>query len=232
MKAYCGRAHTKTGGLICLAIGSLLLSSIPNSGIANAVSILGQSNDSWEGARDADPRLHMQCGYLDNAYYAEVPETRRAEAVTKLNNTAVVMLGNSEAADLLGVHLLPGEWLPTRHFLDLIDSMNAARRSVMERRVGSWSRAQQDVLDGLEAVTFMRSSNFRPYLVRALRASHSASSSANNYSVQICGTSVSPTSFAVGDIHLPPERSALILFSETQPTTAFVRWAVPAPSAP
>ncbi len=230
VKAHRNQVRRMTvGASIGMGLPILLLVFLgcTQPGIANALATIGRSDDPWEGKPEADPRLHMQCGYLDDPYFMEIPAGSRATAISRLGNSSVVPLDNVEAAELLDIKPRPGINVATQHFFDVIDSMNAARRSVYETQTGSWSMADQIVLDGLEKITFARSAGFRPYLVRALKASHASLVPFNEYRVQMCGGIAAPDHISDGDLHLPPERSALIIFSDKTPTSAFVRWAVP-----
>ncbi|HUE63600.1 MAG TPA: hypothetical protein VMO78_04415 [Rhizomicrobium sp.] len=91
--------------------------------------------------------------------------------------------------------------------------MSAARKSDYETRVGNSSVAQQKVLDELQAIiSGSGSANFRPYLVRALKAVHASKTSFINYTAQMCGSVAAPSHGSDGDLHSPPERSAQIRF--------------------
>ena len=107
--------------------------------------------------------------------------------------------------------------------------MDVARRSAIERHIGSWSEADQIVLDRLQTIrSGPRLHNFRPYLVRALAEIKLPGS----FRVQVCGNVVVIAHLSVGATYSPPERSAVVLFLEHAPKTAFVEWAVRDPAVP
>jgi hypothetical protein len=108
------------------------------------------------------------CNVIDSALIAPVPVAHRPEAITKLENVAITELDQNQALAILD--------RPSDASISAASRIKAAiaeledeRRSALEDRIGSWTRADQKRLDTLHRLDADPvTAALRPFLVRAV----------------------------------------------------------------
>jgi hypothetical protein len=191
------------------------------------VSEVGVSGDPWEG------RISWQCREaqvrVENVYVRPAAAARRGQAVRLLESASVVAPGEAEAAALLGMARRGRGSLAARYLDARIAGQDAARRAVFERRTGSWSRADQMVLDDMKAIRAgPRMRRMRFYLARGLVQPPYE----QGFSLHICGTTLVVAQFSLrADSRRRPARVPVIALLERPPRAAHVTWLVSVPGA-
>jgi len=199
--------------------------SVAAAAAAAPVATVGVSGDPWEG------RASWQCREaqvpVENVYVRPVAAAQRGRAVRRLESASVVARGEAEAAALLGMARRGRESLAALYLDDRIAEQDEARRAVFERRGGSWSRADQILLDEMKAIRAgPRLRQMRLYLARGLAQPPYE----EGFSLQTCGTTLVVDQFSPPATASPrPTRVPVIVLLERPPRDAHVRWLVSVP---
>jgi hypothetical protein len=215
---------------IRIAVSALLIGAVSMSirSYAVPIAVIGHSNDLWEGNHDIDPRGQSQCVQINDPYFIAVPNVHLPLAISQLTRTPIVTLSDQGAAQLLDIHLTSSTGVGEAFLSQAIERMEAARSIVFKQHVGSWSQADQIVLDKLKITeSGPHLQHVRPYLVRALAETKLG----GGFRVQTCGDVVVVSHLSVGTMYSPPDRSAVVIFLEHAPKAAFVEWAVDDPAS-
>jgi hypothetical protein len=144
-----------------------------------------------------------------------------------------VPLSDREAAGLLDLQLPSSGRAASSHFAGVIERMNKLRSDELDHQIGSWGSADQSDLDAMNAlVSGPRLKEFHPYLVRAVAKAPLQS----DFMVASCDGGFTVLTFfdldAPAAISLMPDRSALVLFLDHAPDTAWLGWGGSSPGMP
>jgi hypothetical protein len=205
-------------------LAAFLIAPSPGSA-AVPLAYSKQSGDPWEAFRS---RSEDYCLQSDEAYFAIVSSQNEVEAVARLADAPAVELSDGDAARLLGLSIQQNGTAAAA-FLSLSRSkLEAVRQDVYQRRVGSWSRSDQEELDRLTAVADgPRLAAFRPYLLRSLGPGMPEDEP--RLDVIACDGRVAVLQTATGSLERPPVRGAVVVFLEQAPKAVFVEWWVGEP---
>ncbi len=184
-----------------------------------------QSGDPWEAFRGGSEDYCLQ---PDDAYFATVPSQSEVEAVARLTDAPAVELSDGDAARLLGLSVQQNGTAAAAFLSVARRKLEAARQDVYQRRVGSWSRSDQEELDRLTAVADgPRLAAFRPYLLRSLGPEMPEDEPW--FEVIVCDGRVAVKQTAPGNLERRPDRGAVVVFLEQAPKAVFVEWWVVKP---
>ena len=215
------------GGIVVLAAG------LPAS--ASAVPLISYvfSDGPWGGDRKADITGASQCLPVSDHYFDAVVPDKLPSAIRRLSHTPVTPLGDLEAAALLGIGVSSSGSVASSFFARAIERMNKTRSDALDHQIGSWSLADQQDLEAMNAlVSGPRIKGLHPYLARALAKAPLRS----GFAIWICGDSVEViTEFSLpapNAIALMPDRAAIVLFLDHAPRTVWLGWGGNAGGAP
>lgn len=121
----------------------------------------------WDVFPGDVPRL-SHCTEINEMVVALNPP-QRDEAVQMLATVPFRQISDQRAAHLLGMNVRRGEALATTRLQASIDELREQKRLELEEQRGSWSVADQQLLDEL-VMKFAAGAHrrYRPYLVRAV----------------------------------------------------------------
>lgn len=214
------RATRASAGLL-----AALLMAPPPASAEVPLAYRGQSGDPWEASRGASEDYCLQ---PDDAYFSAVPTRNEVEAVARLADAPAVELSDGDAARLLGLSVQQYGTAAAAFLAVSRSKLEVARQDVYQRRVGSWSRSDQEELDRLTAIVDgPRLAAFRPYLLRSLGPGMPEDEPWLD--VIACDGAVAVRQTATGSLERAPVRGAAVVFLEQAPKAVFVEWGVVEP---
>jgi hypothetical protein len=201
----------RSPGLIRAALIVLLVALIAGPGFPGP--------DGWENRR---PNGLRGCNVVDPALVAPVPVAHRQEAIAKLENIAITELDQRQASALLD---LPSDASSSGagRIKAAIAMLEELRRSVLEHRIGSWSRADEKRLDGLHRRDVdPATAALRPFLVRAVAKYEGT----GGFFAYACEDGLVIEHGSLGGSVPPSRRSPIVVFLDRAPARVFVVWMV------
>ena len=179
-----------------------------------------QLGGSWSVA-NADAR----CSPVDENFVRPVASGMRANAVARLQQVSAIELSERDAARLLGLRLpqeRPGA-LATVLTANEIGELEKAQSDALDRRIGSWSRADDDRLAELKSLLISSEiSLFKPFLVRAVGKARSFPRYYEWYSVVQCGDQLGVHYTSPREPPVRAQRHPIVVLLEANPREVLV----------
>jgi len=175
--------------------------------------------DGWENRR---PNGLRGCNVIDPALIAPVPLAHRQEAIAKLEDIAITALDQRQASALLD---LPSDASSSGagRIKTAIAMLEELQRSVLEHRIGSWSRADQKRLDGLHRRDIdPATAALRPFLVRAIAKYEGT----GGFFAYDCEDGLVIDHGSLGGSVPPSRRLPVVVFLDRAPARVFVVWTI------
>lgn len=175
--------------------------------------------DTWENDR---PDGLQGCKVIERALIAPVPVGHRPEAIAKLENVAITELDQGQTSALLD---LPSDAniSGAGRIKAAIAMLEERRRSVLEHRIGSWTRADQKRLDGLYRIDAdPATAALRPFLVRAVAKYEGT----GGFFANACENDLVIGHLSLGPSVPPSRRLPVVVFLDRAPARVFNVWAM------